>query len=275
MGRFQGKLLLSDYDNTLRFTEPALLDGKDAPPISPQNIEALQYWIDEGGYFALATGRALAAVQGCIEGVPMNAPAIVDNGGAIYDFMAGKYVVKHFLPSEAWRHIALVMDAFPRVSLELYREDNTVQVMRPTSWNVRHAKLTGLTYAEILSVTPAPVPLTKALFVGELPDLKNVRAFMEERGWAGEYERIFSSDHLLELTARGANKGEMARRLKELCGCDLLFCIGDHLNDLPMLSAADRAFCPANAQMPVLTSGATIVCHCQDGAIADVVKLLA
>ena len=97
---------------------------------------------------------------------------------------------------------------------------------------------------------------------------------MLEQGMAEEYELIFSSDHLLELTAKGADKGTMALRLKELCGCEQLLCAGDHANDLSMLRAADRAFAPANAIPEVLSSGAEVVCHCSEGAVADIVERL-
>lgn len=86
MGKCSGMLLLSDYDNTFCYTEKALRGGGDVSPVSQRNLEAVRYWMAEGGRFAVATGRALAAFRRQAEGVPMNAPAIVDNGGAIYDF---------------------------------------------------------------------------------------------------------------------------------------------------------------------------------------------
>lgn len=275
MGKCSGMLLLSDYDNTFRYTEKALRGGGEAAPVNQRNLEAVRYWMAEGGRFAVATGRALAAFRRQAESVPMNAPAIVDNGGAVYDFAQGCYLLKNFLPEGALWHIAALMDAFPAVSLELYHEDDLVQVMRPTAWNDQHAKLTGLGYEVIEAVTPetAPPPLAKALFVGETAELTAVRGFIRDRGWAGNYETIFSSGHLLELTARGADKGTMALKLKELCGCEKLFCVGDHANDLPMLLAADRGFAPANAIEEVRSaSGVQVVCHCLDGAIADVVE---
>lgn len=276
MGKCSGMLLLSDYDNTFHYTEKTLRTGADAPPVSPRNLDAVRYWMAEGGRFAVATGRALAAFRKQARGVPMNAPAIVDNGGAIYDLASEKYVVKTFLPKAALGHIAELMDAFPAISLELYHEDDLVQVMRPTAWNDQHAKLTGLGYDVIHDLKPetVPSPLAKALFVSERPALEAAKACMEARGWAEDYELIFSSDHLLEMTARGADKGSMALRLKELCGCEKLYCIGDHANDLPMLRAADRAFAPANAIDEVLASDAEIVCHCLDGAVADVVEAI-
>ena len=61
MGRFDGVLLASDFDNTLIYTEEALRSGVPVPPLSDENREALEWFMAEGGRFAIATGRALAA----------------------------------------------------------------------------------------------------------------------------------------------------------------------------------------------------------------------
>lgn len=274
MGKFDGMLLLSDYDNTLLYTEEALRDGSPRPPMSQRNLDGIRRWMAEGGRFAVATGRALEAFRRHAHEVPMNAPIIVDNGGAIYDLEREQYVVKNFLPDIAPVHIAAMAERFPHVALELYPDADFVQVLRPTAWNERHAKLTGARYEEITALDPAtaPKPLVKALFVGEKEDLDELRAAMVQEGLTEYYELIFSSGELLELTAKGANKGEMARKLEKLLDCHTLLCVGDHMNDLPMLKAADRAFCPANAVPEVLSSGATVVCHCLEGSIGDIVE---
>ena len=41
------------------------------------------------------------------------------------------------------------------------------------------------------------------------------------------------------MTARGANKGGAALRLKALLGCEKLFCVGDHLNDLSLIHISE------------------------------------
>ena len=276
MGKFDGMLLLSDYDNTLLYTEAALRDGSPRPPMSRRNLDGIRRWMAEGGRFAVATGRALEAFRHYAYEVPMNAPIIVDNGGAVYDLDRGEYVVKNFLPDFAPVHVAAMAERFPKVALELYPDANVVLVLRPTAWNARHAKLTGARYEEIFRIDPAevPRPLVKALFVGPHAELAELRAEMVRQGLTEHYELIFSSGELLELTAKGANKGEMARKLRDICGCHTLLCAGDHLNDLPMLSAADRAFCPANAVPEVLASGATVVCHCLEGAVGEIIEIM-
>ena len=161
-------------------------------------------------------------------------------------------------------------------ALPIYHPAGPVQVVNPSRWNDQHAKLTGAGYETVAGLSPEEVssPLSKALFVAEGEVLTRVRDFLTDRGWGDLYELIFSSGHLLEMTARGANKGGAALRLKALLGCEKLFCVGDHLNDLPMLAAADRSFAPANAVPEVLASGAEVVCHCLKGAVGDAVERL-
>lgn len=273
MDRFKRCLLVSDFDNTLQFTEETLRTGRPLPPVSPRNLEAIRRWMAEGGYFTVATGRTLDAFRRQAEGIPMNAPVIVDNGGAVYDWEAETYLVKNFLAPGAAGRIAGVLERFPAVSLELYREGGLVEVLRETDWNRQHALLTGLPYRVVERLEDRG-ELRKALFVAERAELERVRSFIAGESWSGDYQLIFSTDHLLELTAQGADKGKMALWLKERLGCKKLFCAGDQANDLPMLRTADRAFAPANAAAEVRASGAELVCHCVDGAIGDAVALL-
>lgn len=273
MGKFKNLLLVSDYDNTLQFTEQTLRGGSPLPPIHPRNLEAIRYWMAEGGFFTVATGRTLEAFRRWAEGLPMNAPVIVDNGGSVYDFRTGDYLRKNFLAPGAAGRLNRVVERFPGISLELYRENGPVEVVRESDWNRQHAMLTGLPY-QVVERLEDRGEIIKVLFVADRPDLERLLDELRKEAWSGDYQLIFSSDHLLELTAKGADKGKMALWLKDYLGCEKLFCAGDQANDLPMLRSADRAFVPANAAPEALRSGATAVCHCLDGAIADAVEIL-
>lgn len=276
MGRFDGALLLSDFDNTLLYTEEGLRTGAALPPLPERNLAAIRRWMAKGGVFAVATGRAMAAYRRYAGMIPTNAPAIVDNGGGIYDYRREAYVYATALPETTRLRLAAVREAFPQVSLELYHPDGGIQVVNPSPWNARHAQLTGVTYQVAADLEEGTVgtALSKALFVAEHGELERVREFLARRGWAEDYELIFSSGHLLEMTARGADKGAMALRLKALCRCEKLYCVGDHMNDLPMLRLADAAFAPANAVEEVLSSGVRVVCHCREGAVGAVIEAL-
>ena len=275
MGKFDGILFLSDFDNTILYTAAALKNGGDCPEMNQRNLDALRYFMEEGGRFGVATGRAMAAFEPYNSLVPTNVPAVVNNGAGIYDYNRQEYVETLFLGESARAHIMAVMEANPAVSLEMFHAGTLLQVYRESSWNVQHSKLTGMGYEVVRDLSPESVemPLSKALFLGEAEDLRAVAAFIEQQTWRGEYEVIFSNDNLLELTARGATKGDMARRMKDRFGCHTLVCAGDHMNDLTMLRVADRAFCPSNA-VEAVKAEAYVVGHCQDGAIADMIAVL-
>ena len=276
MGRCDGVLLASDFDNTLIYTEDALVKGVPIPPLPERNRQALTYFMAEGGRFAVSTGRALAAFVKYAPLVPMNAPAVVCNGAAIYDFEKGEYLVTALLDERARERGQAVLDRFPEAAVEAYHIDNVIHAVHPNEITRHHEHLTKVGVTEAPSLLDVPLPLGKLLFEADHETLLEIRDFLADRGWSGDYELIFSGRSLLEMTAKGANKGGMVRCLAELLDIprERVYCVGDEANDLPMLQWAAEGFAPANCIPAVRDSGATLVSHALDGALADVVELL-
>ena len=222
------------------------------------------------------TGRALAAFVKYADQVPMNAPGVVCNGAAIYDFAKGEYLVTALLDERARERGQQVLEAFPQAAVEAYHIDNVIHAVHPNEITRHHEHLTKVGVTEAPSLLDVPLPLGKLLFEADHETLLKIRDFLTDRGWGGDYELIFSGQSLLEMTAKGANKGGMVRRLAELLGIprEHVYCVGDEANDLPMLQWAAEGFAPANCIPAVRDSGATLVSHALDGALADVVELL-
>lgn len=276
MGKFDGVLLASDFDNTLLYTEESLRTGAPVPPLPERNRRALEYFCAQGGRFSIATGRALAAFLRHAGDIPMNAPGVVCNGAAIYDFEKGEYVETAMLDASARRRGQAALDRFPGLAVEAYHIDNIIHVVRPNDISRQHEYMTKAALTEAPSLLEVPLPLGKLLFEADHETLEEVLAFLTASGWAEDYELIFSVPHLLEMTIKGANKGGMVRRLAARLGIsmDHVYCAGDEANDLSMLQAAAEGFAPANAAPAVLASGATVVCDAREGALADVIAIL-
>lgn len=276
MGKFTGVLLASDFDNTLIYTEEALRTGAPVPALPERNREALAYFMARGGRFAVSTGRALAAFLKYVELVPMNAPGIVCNGAALYDFSTGEYLETALLDQLALERGQAVLDRFPEAAVEAYHIGNVIHAVRPNEFTRRHEHLTHVAVTEAPSLPDVPLPLGKLLFEAEHGTLEAVMSFLRERGWDRDYELIFSGQTLLEMTVKGANKGGMVRRLAERLGIsmDHVYCVGDEANDISMLTAAREGFAPANCISAVRECGATVVCDAREGALADVVESL-
>ena len=165
---------------------------------------------------------------------------------------------------------------FPGLCFEIYHDDRRIHVLHPNDYTRNHEHLTRAKTEEVKDFREVDLPIIKLLFEEEKPLLDEVRSFILAQEWGARYELIFSSDHLLELTRRGATKGGMILKLAKLLGVARkdIYCIGDHNNDIPMLEVSEIGFAPENAIPEVKEWGAHIVCHCKDGALADVVEIL-
>lgn len=276
MGKFDGVLLASDFDNTLVYTEDALRSGMAPPPLSPGNRAALEHFMAEGGRFAIATGRALPAFEKLAEDIPMNAPCVVCNGAAIYDFSTKTYLETALLSEKSRERGQQVLDAFPAVALEAYHVENVIHAVQANEFVRAHEHLTGVKVEERPSLLEVPLPLGKLLFEADREDLLQVEAFIRAQGWAEDYELIYSGRHLLEMTAKGATKGGMLQRLAARLEVDMahVYAAGDESNDASMLAVAAVPFAPANCIPALRELGARIVCGARGDALAEVVSIL-
>ena len=118
MGKFDGVLLVSDFDDTLY--------GSDFT-VSPENVHALTYFVQEGGTFTVATGRAHATFAPVFSLAPINAPVILSNGSALYDFVADQMIYETFLPDRIRTDMEEVCASFPTLGFESYHGDDIYQ----------------------------------------------------------------------------------------------------------------------------------------------------
>jgi len=277
MGKFDGLLLVSDFDNTLVYTEEALQKCVDMPPVSGKNRAALEYFMANGGLFAVATGRAKPAFETVVDGIPMNAPTVLFNGAAIYDFSQRKYLVTAFLPDTVRAHITQVVTAMPQVAVELYHDDNTIHALNANDVTRRHMHITHAPSIEVDTMDEVPSPISKALFSTEENHLNDLLDYLRAQPWYHDYEVVPSAVTLVELTAKGANKGGMVQRLAQLLHVERknVFCVGDHANDISMLTWAGEGYAPANAIPLVLnTPGVHHLPDCRNDAIAALIGQL-
>ena len=76
MGIFSDVLLTVDYDRTLTAPDST---------IPERNIEAIRYFIENGGAFTINTGRSVPMTKVFRDRVPVNAPLLLYNGSAASD----------------------------------------------------------------------------------------------------------------------------------------------------------------------------------------------
>ena len=73
---FSDILLTVDFDRTLTDTHSR---------IPQRNLEAIRYFIENGGAFTINTGRSFNTYRAHLEEVPTNAPLLLYNGSAAWE----------------------------------------------------------------------------------------------------------------------------------------------------------------------------------------------
>ena len=264
MGKFDGLLLVSDFDDTL-------YDSHHQVPL--RNLQALDYFRGQGGKFTVATGRAHRTFSPYVHLVPIDAPVVLSNGSALYDFQADSLLEQTCLAPSAPQDFAQVMDRFPSLAIEAYYGEE-VYVHRPNQITLAHLQKVGSSYTPCL-LDQVPVPWTKAMLQDEHPILLQAQAWVLDH-WGELYEAIFSNPYYLEITCKGSTKGGMVAKLARLAGIapDKVYCVGDNQNDISMLEQSVIPFAPANCAQEVKDWGARVLCHCDQGVIGDIVDIL-
>lgn len=266
MGKFDGVLLVSDYDDTLYDLNLT---------VSPRNREAIGRFIAQGGRFTVATGRAHGTFTPQIakEQLTLNAPVVLSNGASIYDYESDRPLVETRLPDTAPQDLAQLARAIPEIGFEAYHGEE-IFAYQPNLVTENHMRRVGGGYTTC-AIEEMPTPWTKVILEQDWPVLLQAQRWMLDR-FSDRYEVIFSNRYLLEVTVKGATKGGMVRRIAQRLGVapEHVYCIGDNQNDIPMLAVSAIPFAPANCADEVKQWGARLLCHCNDGAVAQAIEIL-
>lgn len=242
MGRFDGVLLLTDMDGTLLNSQSQL---------SPENRQAILEFIRQGGRFSVATGRVKRAMEYFLPELPLNAPAVLFNGSAVYDFQQKKTVWEK--PLEHGPALAFaqdIMERFPWAGVEVFLAEDEY-VAQNSERTRRHFQFVRLELKE-KDILEIPQPWVKFNLTGQGEQMKQLADYCQSR-YGDQYFMQFSSPDFYEVMAAGVNKGTGALAVCRACGLSpkRLVTLGDGYNDKELMECAGLCFAPENAVEPI------------------------
>ncbi|MCH5212397.1 MAG: HAD family phosphatase [Oscillospiraceae bacterium] len=261
MGKFGGKLLVSDMDATL-----LTRDGK----ISEADREAIENFISEGGKFTVASGRMVPAVRAYFNQMTINAPAILHNGAKLYCYDSESVIFERFIEEDRKQAIKRVHDTHPEFGLEIYSDELVYVYNRCFETERFKTKPYKVIYSMPDEIWKRP--WIKALIIGHKEQLDEFTPIYQS-----EYDRgysVRSGDRYLDIVANGVSKGFGLTKLAAILGIDMenVYAVGDNMNDIDMLKAAGHSFAVANALQEVKTIADEVVPSCDDSPIAYIVN---
>lgn len=243
-GRFDGFLLCSDLDRTF----------VNSSGLIEKNLEALRYYINEGGLFTLATGRSWFYIDDIYkQAIPINTHLICFNGAVIYDRVQKKNLYER------------------KVSRPLLE-----RILREKSNLFKGAE--GYFHTDMKTCSSyeetGNAPIRKAVFsFARIKDCLSAKDELEASyGHLVDLNRSWPEG--LELLDKNSEKGQAVRAMRALLGSSVhtVVCVGDYENDISMLREADIGYAVANALPSVAEAADRQTVSCGEGAIEGIIK---
>ncbi|NME82844.1 Cof-type HAD-IIB family hydrolase [Clostridium sp. SM-530-WT-3G] len=260
--KYKGYVIYTDLDGTL------LNDKKE---VSPQNREAIERFIEGGGKFAIATGRAFESIEKYIYGLKMELPSIVYNGGMIYDCIDGKIIIEHTLEDHKKQVICKLTEDYSNLGIEVYCGKD-IYVFNDNGMSERQAT----SFLNIIYDMPEnlfELRWNKVLLVGEIEFMDKLQLIFKDKY---NVEVTRSGDRFLEILPDNISKGQALREIINLYKLDKkkVIAAGDNINDAEMLQECGISFCPDNASEKVKKYADYITVNNNIGVIKEVVDFL-
>ena len=272
MGIYSDVLLTVDYDRTLTAPDST---------IPQRNLEAIRYFMENGGAFTVNTGRSVPMTKVFRDIVPVNAPLLLYNGSAAYDLAEKKLSFCHAIDLDMWQTVRECMELFPDLTVEVQGVDAHYRFSENPAWdafserqNCAHAfAQPGDDLGAFLKFTvygAIRTPVLADMFTGTEEEIRRIDEAEEIlKARYGEYCEVFrAATRIIDVHAKGVSKARSARELQQRLGRRILVCVGDAHNDLPMMYDADYAFAPEDG---IIADKFENVCKCAEGAVADVI----
>ena len=259
--KFKNVLVASDFDGTLK---------NDDGIITPDVIEKIQYFIKNGGFFTVCTGRIY---QGFHLYSPeyINAPVLLGNGAMAYDYEKGEVIFNDAIGDEGFPAIKDILKAFPDISIEFYNFEKVCAInLNPHS--EQHFTSQGIKFEIINTPEDAPLPWTKVMIAAHGCS-QEVQQILENHT---EINYLKTTGNYVEILKKGVDKGTGLLKLAEALGCKQkdTYAAGDGYNDIEMLVASNGGFVPENGSQEALAVAKYVTRSNNDGCIAHAIEIL-
>ena len=261
---FSDFYIFSDIDGTL-----GTVDGG----IPERNAYAISRFVDNGGNFALCTGRWAMDIKHFTKGVAVNGICIINNGGAFYDYSTGRCFRVRTLPKQALEYLRLIIN-----------EDDIFEVLA----------ITRSGYFRIMNAESSWIPNDESLDrrIKKLEEVHSPQirfVFTIRSSNAAEYlfyrwssmdlpgvSFIRSSETEIEMLPKGVNKGSALIELCKEQGIPInrTYFIGDSYNDKEIFQIAGLSACVAETPPELQGLCNYVLGACMDGALADFIQIL-
>ena len=227
VNRFKGIALCTDFDGTLQYRE-----GE----ITKENIDAIRYFQSEGGIFTIISGRAPEYIEQFSDKIKVNTCLCGQNGACIKDYITKQVLFEDYIINPQFV-IETILKYVPEIRTIDYRTSNSV------SLPCENGKTLG------------KIPNEKAYKL--LCRISDTTSIEESDRITAKIRELFGKDYSvfrswyygIEIQNKNCHKGSAVDFIRqyEKENAQMVICVGDFENDIPMLRITPYSFAVENA----------------------------
>ena len=257
------RLVVADLDGTARSRRLG---------ITPGVRRAVTAARAGGVRVCVATGRMWASAAAWIATLGADPPAILYNGGRVFDFDAGRILHERRLAAESTRQALALIRRDPDVQPHLFLDDR-VYVERRHPLTDAYAEDDGLTCEVVSAFEPL---LTgdphKILVIGAPVRIEALGVAVRQAGLA--VHAVQSEPTYLEFLPPEISKGTALRAMLGALGVEAaeVIAVGDSWNDLEMIEAAGLGVARGNAPEGVRARADYVCASADDDGLREVLE---
>ncbi len=260
-------LFVTDLDGTL-------LTSREK--ISLYSRERLNRMMERGLLLTYATARSARSAYRAVEGVDFRVPAILYNGGLIYDFNRAetlKYTIfqddeKHDVLSVLLRHgiVPVVFSAVPgRERVVWLTGGESEGIRRYLSRRVGDDRLVSVSSVE--NLLDGSVIYFKCIGPREqLESAWNILKY-DPRFICIFHQEKYQNDFWMEISPREATKANAVKFLREYLDCERVVCFGDTSNDSDMFDVCEEKYAVMNADAWLKEKATGVIGYCEEDGV--------
>ena len=266
MKKFEGILFITDLDGTLL---------RDDKTISNKNLDAIKYFMSEGGAFTFITGRIPAGAKIVYDVVKPNAPCGCINGGAIYDFRTKELLWHKSISRDVLELVEYIDKQVPDIGIEICLYDKICFCKKNAATEKHRTDENLIDYS--CHYTQVEEPFAKIVFADLNQDnIAKTIDLIHNHPKASEFDFVRTDMIYYEGLAKGVCKGNVVIKLTEILNINMekTIAIGDNDNDASMLKTAHIGIAVSNASEKAKSSADYITVSNEEDAIAKIIEEL-
>lgn len=226
--------------------------------ISPEDLKTIKKLKEKGVKFFICTGRPFPFAKQVAYEVGFDSPVSNCNGAYAYDYLKNEpvYNVDEIPGEDVLKIYGFCKENnYPYMiyALENVYFDNPYSKRSLYWFNQLENNFSKENAFEVVYFDPDKIDLKNTHFMKIIlpyvpEETKDI--FNEKFNRDGKYEVMFSEKGVLDINAKGINKGFALKKLSEIYHFNLknTLVLGDNFNDEPMLKACGYPVVPENAE---------------------------